>query len=129
MSATSSSAVVIGASMGGLLAARAIAADQTLDADLVIDASGRGSQSPKWLEEWGYGAPPTMTVKVDVGYATRVFERKRGDFFDSMGAVISGRPPDTSRYTAVLAAEDNRWVITLAGAVGDYPPTDERRWM
>lgn len=114
---------------GVVVRSREGAADQTLDADLVIDASGRGSQSPKWLEEWGYGAPPTMTVKVDVGYATRVFERKRGDFFDSMGAVISGRPPDTSRYTAVLAAEDNRWVITLAGAVGDYPPTDERGWM
>jgi 2-polyprenyl-6-methoxyphenol hydroxylase-like FAD-dependent oxidoreductase len=104
-------------------------ADTMLDADLVVDAGGRGSQSPKWLEEWGYGAPPTQTIKVDVGYATRVFERKPGDFFDSMGAVVSGRPPDTTRYTAVLAAEGNRWVITLAGAIGDYPPSDERGWM
>jgi hypothetical protein len=46
-----------------------------------------------------------------------------------MGGVVSGRPPDTTRYTAVLAAEGSRWVITLAGAVGDYPPTDERGWM
>jgi 2-polyprenyl-6-methoxyphenol hydroxylase-like FAD-dependent oxidoreductase len=101
----------------------------TLDADLVVDASGRGSQSPKWLEEWGYDRPATETVKVDVGYATRVFERRRGDFFDSAGGVIAGTPPRDRRLAAVLAAEGDRWVITLAGCLGDHPPADEAGWL
>lgn len=100
-----------------------------LDAELVVDASGRGSQSPKWLEELGFGRPEETTVKVDVGYATRVFERRPGDFFDSMGGIISGTPPESTRYAAILWAEGNRWTVTLAGIVGDYPPTDEKGWL
>jgi 2-polyprenyl-6-methoxyphenol hydroxylase-like FAD-dependent oxidoreductase len=72
--------------------------DTTLHADLVVDASGRGSQSPKWLEEWGFGQPKVMTVKIDVGYATRVFHRKPGDFFNSMGAIVAGTAPAETRY-------------------------------
>ncbi|MCK6684592.1 MAG: hypothetical protein L6R30_19500 [Thermoanaerobaculia bacterium] len=35
--------------------------EEVLDADLVVDASGRGSSSPKWLEALGYGAAGTTT--------------------------------------------------------------------
>jgi hypothetical protein len=42
---------------------------------------------------------------------------------------VAGTPPADTRYGAVLAAEDNRWVVTLVGSVGDYPPTDEKAWM
>jgi hypothetical protein len=30
---------------------------------------------------------------------------------------------------ALLAAEGDRWVCTLAGIVGDYPPSDEAGWL
>lgn len=103
--------------------------DERVAADLVVDASGRGSQSPKWLQEWGFESPAVLQVKVDVGYATRVFERRGGDFFNSMGGVVSGTPPASRRLAAVLAAEGNRWVITLAGTLGDYPPVDDEGWM
>jgi 2-polyprenyl-6-methoxyphenol hydroxylase-like FAD-dependent oxidoreductase len=102
---------------------------QTIDADLVIDASGRASQSPKWLEQWGLGSPEEISVKVHVGYATRTFERQPGEFFNSIGGIVSGTPPESTRYGAVLAAEGHRWVVTLAGIVRDYPPTDERGWV
>ncbi len=101
---------------------------ETLVADLVIDASGRGSQSPKWLEQWGFGRPEEISLKVNVGYATRTFERRPGDFFNSIGGAISGTPPASTRAAAVLAAEGNRWVVTLAGTMGDYPPTNDPDW-
>lgn len=103
-------------------------AESTLDAELVVDASGRGSQSGKWLEEWGFGQPVVTTIRVDVGYATRMFERRPGEFFESNGGIISGTP-DSPRMAAVIATEDNRWLITLAGLLGDHPPTDERGWL
>jgi 2-polyprenyl-6-methoxyphenol hydroxylase-like FAD-dependent oxidoreductase len=99
--------------------------DESIDADLVVDASGRGSQSPRWLEELGFERCEEISVKVDVGYTTRVFERKPGEFFDSMGGIISATP-ESARIGAVLAAEDDRWVVTLGGNRGDYPPTDEK---
>ncbi|MDX1435301.1 MAG: FAD-dependent monooxygenase [Anaerolineales bacterium] len=103
--------------------------DETLDGNLVIDASGRGSRSPKWLEELGYGRPKEIIVKVDVGYATRTFERQPGEFFNSLGGIIAGTPPAGTRLGAAIAAEGNRWVVSLAGVVGDYPPTDEAGWV
>ena len=103
-------------------------AEETVAADLVVDASGRGSQSPAWLEQWGFGQPNLIAVKIDVGYATRVFERKPGDFFNSMGGVVAGTAPAETRTGAALAAEGNQWVVTLVGSVGDYPPSDEAGW-
>src|SRR5262247_2430221 len=102
---------------------------ETLGADLVVDASGRGSLSPRWLEEAGCGHPDEITVQVNVGYATRTFARKPGEFFSSMGGIISGTPPASTRYGAVLAAEYARWVVTLVGTLSDYPPTDEEGWL
>jgi 2-polyprenyl-6-methoxyphenol hydroxylase-like FAD-dependent oxidoreductase len=113
---------------GLLIRPRGGRAERLLKADLVVDASGRGSQSPKWLDQWGFGRPETEVVTIDVGYATRTFERRPGDLFDSSGAIVSATPPATTRYAAVLAAEGNRWVVTLVGALGDYPPDDEAGW-
>jgi 2-polyprenyl-6-methoxyphenol hydroxylase-like FAD-dependent oxidoreductase len=100
----------------------------TLDADLVVDALGRGSPSPKWLAAWGYGAVVESSVPIDVGYATGVFERHPGDLYGSLGAVIAGTAPQSTRFAAVLGAEGNRWVITLAGCLHDYPPTELAAW-
>jgi 2-polyprenyl-6-methoxyphenol hydroxylase-like FAD-dependent oxidoreductase len=103
---------------------------QTLvDADLVVDATGRGSQSPKWLDEWGYGRPQETTFRVDVGYSTCVFERRPGEFHDSTGGIVAGTAPQSTRYAAVLAAEGWRWVVTLVGMLGDYPPADRDQWV
>jgi 2-polyprenyl-6-methoxyphenol hydroxylase-like FAD-dependent oxidoreductase len=103
--------------------------EETLNTDLIVDASGRGSQSPKWLEELAFGRPEEVSVKVNLGYATRIFERRPGDFFNSIGGIIAGTPPAGTRAGGVLAAEDNRWVVTLGGTVGDYPPTNEDSWV
>ena len=120
--------VAAGAVAGLRVKSRDRKAEETVAADLVVDATGRGSQSPAWLEEWGFSQPKLMTVKIDVGYATGVFERKPGDFFNSVGGVVAGAPPAETRTGAALAAEGNRWVITLVGSVGDYPPTNRQEW-
>lgn len=102
--------------------------EEVLVADLVVDASGRGSHSPQWLEEWGFGQPETASVKVNVGYATRVFERRAEDFPSSMGGLIASTPPEGTRFGTVAAIEGKRWMVTLAGTVGDHPPRDEEGW-
>jgi len=100
----------------------------TLAADLVVDASGRGSRSPRWLERWGFGRVPETLVKVDVGYATAQFERHPEDAFRAHGAVIAATPPYSTRGAAVIGAEGDRWLITLSGALGDYPPAELRSY-
>jgi 2-polyprenyl-6-methoxyphenol hydroxylase-like FAD-dependent oxidoreductase len=102
-------------------------ASDRIDADLVVDATGRGSQAPALLERWGFGRPETTVVTVNVGYATRLFERRPADFHHAFGAFVSGTPA-TTRYAAVLAAEGGRYTATLAGTLGDYPPATEAEW-
>jgi 2-polyprenyl-6-methoxyphenol hydroxylase-like FAD-dependent oxidoreductase len=95
---------------------------QSLAADLVIDASGRGSSAPKWLEELGYAKPPEEEVKIKFGYATRIYRRDPQDQFSVM---ISAEPPTGKRGTYLFPIEGDRWIVTAGGYLGDYPPTDE----
>ena len=46
---------------------------ERLPADLVVDASGRGSRVPQWLASLGYAAPEETTVGVDIRYASRFY--------------------------------------------------------
>ena len=50
--------------------------DEVISADLVVDASGRGSQSPAWLETLGFPRPQEDAVRVGLGYTTRIYQRK-----------------------------------------------------
>jgi flavin-dependent dehydrogenase len=107
---------------------RATGTARELDADLVVDALGRGSPSPAWLAAWGYGTVSESTVPIEVGYATAVFERRPGDLYGSTGAIIAGTAPQSTRFAAILGAEGNRWIVTLVGCLRDYPPTEIAGW-
>jgi flavin-dependent dehydrogenase len=103
-------------------------APEILPADLVVDASGRGSRTPAWLEALGYPKPEIELVKVDLGYATRLYQRQPdhlgGDLFVSVAPV-----PGTTRGCGMLAQEGDQWIVTLGGYCGDYPPTDEQGFL
>jgi 2-polyprenyl-6-methoxyphenol hydroxylase-like FAD-dependent oxidoreductase len=50
---------------------------QELRADLVVDATGRGSKLPQWLEDVGYVRPAEERVEVALSYVTRQFRRRQ----------------------------------------------------
>jgi 2-polyprenyl-6-methoxyphenol hydroxylase-like FAD-dependent oxidoreductase len=99
--------------------------EEALSADLVVDASGRGSRAPQWLNSLGYGKVQETSVKIDVGYATRIYRCPVHLPNDWEGLFIYGRPPDDKRGGAILPIEDGCWMVTLAGSLRDYPPDDE----
>src|SRR5919107_1025616 len=43
-------------------------AEELVTADLVVDATGRGSRTPRWLKELGYPQVPEERVKMDLTY-------------------------------------------------------------
>ena len=98
-------------------------AEETLTADLVVDASGQGSRTPRWLEELGYDAPEEEVVDARLGYATRWFKVPE-DFSDDWKglAVLPGWPDDT-RGGTLRRVEGDVWTAVLIGLGGDYPPT------
>lgn len=97
----------------------------TLSADLVIDASGRGSASPKWLEQLGYDRPAESLVKVNIGYATRVYRRQPGDLEGAQLIMIAPDAPHGKRTGLIFPIEGDRWICTLGGWAGDHAPLDE----
>ena len=99
-----------------------------VDADLVIDASGRASRSPQWLDELGYAAPSSDTVDVGLGYTTRIFRRRPHDLNGDIGASVAPKPPQR-RVGFALAMEDDRWIVTIGGWLGDHAPTDPRGYL
>jgi 2-polyprenyl-6-methoxyphenol hydroxylase-like FAD-dependent oxidoreductase len=48
-------------------------AEELLGADLVVDATGRGSRTPAWLDALGYPRPEREQVRIGLGYATRTY--------------------------------------------------------
>ena len=97
---------------------------EEVPADFIVDASGRASRSPQWLEALGYGQPLVEEVAVDLGYTTRIFKRKPGELGGNFGAVIAPKPPLERRAGFILAMEGGRWVATLAGWLGDHAATE-----
>jgi 2-polyprenyl-6-methoxyphenol hydroxylase-like FAD-dependent oxidoreductase len=96
---------------------------RTLPADLVVDATVRGSRTPAWLEELGYRRPPEERVKVDLAYTTRHFTLKR----DPYGTDLSINPvawPGNPRGAFFPKLDDGSSQLSLTGVLGDHPPTD-----
>ncbi|OLZ39350.1 oxidoreductase [Natrinema saccharevitans] len=104
----------------GVRIANSDGCNETLAADVVVDATGRTSRTPAWLERHHYAPPVEEEVTVDLAYSTLVLERPSAD---RHGVMIVPSPPDTRGGTAI-PVEDDRWIVTLFGLHGDHPPTD-----
>jgi 2-polyprenyl-6-methoxyphenol hydroxylase-like FAD-dependent oxidoreductase len=100
-------------------------AEQSLTADLVVDASGRSTHTPDWLEAAGYDRPQETIVNSFLAYATRWYRRPANFSMQWRLLFVNARPPDVARGGGIFAVEDNQWVVTLGGAAHDHPPTDE----
>jgi 2-polyprenyl-6-methoxyphenol hydroxylase-like FAD-dependent oxidoreductase len=96
---------------------------ELLSADLVVDAMGRGSRSPQWLQRMGYEKPREEIVQVGLGYTTRFFERRPYDLGGDLGAIIPPTPHG-KKGGVIIAQEGDRWTVTLFSHFGGYAPED-----
>lgn len=97
--------------------------EQTVSADLIVDATGRGSRTPIWLEQLGYPRPEEDRVEIGLGYATRCYRLRADALGDDLG-IGTGPTPDNPRAGVVAPVEGGRHIVTLAGILGDHPPLD-----
>jgi 2-polyprenyl-6-methoxyphenol hydroxylase-like FAD-dependent oxidoreductase len=96
-----------------------------LRADLVVDASGRSSRAPAWLEALGFGRVEQTRVDSFLGYASRWYRipaRFDGDF---KVLTVQAQAPQGTRMGTLWQLEGGRWFVTLAGVARDYPPHDD----
>ncbi|MFP5319822.1 MAG: NAD(P)/FAD-dependent oxidoreductase [Acidimicrobiia bacterium] len=108
---------------GVRLRGRLDGAEETLTADVVVDATGRGSRAGAWLEEAGMEAVAEDRMPIDVAYATRRYRLGRASLGNDL-AVLHGLTPQHPRGGVLAVIEGDQAMLTLAGVLGDRPPTD-----
>ena len=87
---------------------------ETLDADLVVDASGRGAPTLTLFDTLGWARPQTTEIGVDITYSTAVVEIP-SDVTAAWKAVLTlPDPPHIALHAVMLPTEDGRWIITIA---------------
>ncbi|WP_244146011.1 FAD-dependent oxidoreductase [Paraburkholderia caledonica] len=102
--------------------------EETVNADLVVDASGRGSNSAAWLEALGYQAPINEKVEVGIGYMTRTYRRRPTDLDGKLGMVVAGNAPNW-RNGVMLAQENDSWIVSAGGFLGDDAPDNDQGFL
>ncbi|MFI1355896.1 FAD-dependent oxidoreductase [Streptomyces sp. NPDC020898] len=94
-----------------------------LAADLVVDATGRGGRTTRWLADLGHEPPPEDRIAVDIKYVSRNLRLAPGAL-GRRKVVIVGAEPGRPTGATFLQHEADRWMLTLIGYGGHHPPTD-----
>lgn len=98
-------------------------AEEVLEADLVVDTTGRGSRTPVWLEGLGYQRPAEDRVKIGLAYTTRHY-RLRPGMLDGLQSINPVASPEHPRGAFFGRFGPDGCIVSLTGILGDYPPTD-----
>jgi 2-polyprenyl-6-methoxyphenol hydroxylase-like FAD-dependent oxidoreductase len=95
---------------------------RVVDADLVVDATGRAARTPAFLEALGYRRPPEEHIAVKVAYASQLVRIPPNTLSEKM--ILVGALPGRPTFGALLACENDTWMLTIAGLAGLEPPSD-----
>ncbi len=100
----------------------------TIEADLVVDATGRGSRTPAWLDRMGYQRPEVERMKIGLAYTTRTFRRRPGTFGppQAINPVASPSHPRGAFFGQAVTGDCR---LSLTGILGDHPPADDQGFM
>ncbi|WAZ20002.1 FAD-dependent monooxygenase [Streptomyces cinnabarinus] len=98
-----------------------------LDAELVVDAGGRGSRLRQWVAPLGVPEPEEDVVDSGITYSTRIYHapERAAARFPMVSVYADYRAGEPGRSGLILPIENGRWIVTLSGTRGGEPPTDE----
>lgn len=101
-------------------------AEEILDADLVVDASGRGTRAPRWLHSLGLPEVEEREVNAGVAYATRLYKAPGSTAAINFPLInVQANPAKApGQGGIILPIEGNRWIVTLCGTRGGQPSAD-----
>jgi 2-polyprenyl-6-methoxyphenol hydroxylase-like FAD-dependent oxidoreductase len=122
---------LVGSEDGSRVTGVRVAGDgtSTVEADLVVDASGRGSRSAKWIEQLGYERPAEQHVRAYYGYASRFVRINEEALPQGLRGVITMPFPGHTRGGCFLPSDNGLYTCCAMGAMKDYPPDDDEAFM
>jgi 2-polyprenyl-6-methoxyphenol hydroxylase-like FAD-dependent oxidoreductase len=93
-----------------------------LNADLIVDAMGRATRTPAFLENPGFGSPPEQRVAANWAYSSQLMTIPDGRIAERMAMVDPGNR--TTRLL-LLAYEHNTWILAIGHTTAHAaPPAD-----
>lgn len=94
-----------------------------LDTDLVVDAMGRASRTPTFLQRYGFGSPPEKQAAAAWAYSSQLMDVPDGRIEQRMTSIVDHA--STATRLLLLAYEHNSWILAVGRAIGqDNPPAD-----
>ena len=96
--------------------------ERVLDADLVVDAMGRGARTPAFLDNLGFGRPDTDHSTANATYASQLLRIPAGVINEKMTMVFP--EPNLPTGGALSACEHNTWMLTVYRLDQLDPPAD-----
>jgi 2-polyprenyl-6-methoxyphenol hydroxylase-like FAD-dependent oxidoreductase len=87
---------------------------ETLETDLVVDASGRGALTLTLFDGLDWERPEVTEVGVDLSYATAVVEIPPNAPPDWKLVLTQPDPPTLALHAVLVPTEDGRWIIAIA---------------
>ncbi|MFD9723082.1 NAD(P)/FAD-dependent oxidoreductase [Streptomyces sp. NPDC059072] len=112
----------------GVVVAGEGGAAERVDADIVVDATGRRSRADRWLAAIGGPGVEEEVVDPGLAYSTRIYRAPAG-LAAGIPAVMlhpSAEGGGPAHGATLFPIEDGRWIVTLTGTREATPPTDER---
>lgn len=107
---------------GVVVAHRDSGAEATLSSDLVVDATGRGSRTPVFLEQLGFSRPPEDELTVQVTYAGLPVRLPRGELREFIA--FAAPQPSRPRGYAMFAGQDDTYMLAVQTVAGHRAPSD-----
>ncbi len=101
----------------------------SLEADLVVDAGGRGSRAPRWLKEMEFQVPGETAIGVDFAYSSAQLRIPAYAGEPERMLLFLGPAPHYWTGAAFEAIENDCWHLSLFGRFGDYPPADREGFL
>ncbi|MEV6989359.1 FAD-dependent oxidoreductase [Streptomyces sp. NPDC093228] len=94
----------------------------SVEADLVVDASGRGSRAAAWLEALGVQQASMKEVDSGLAYASRIFRAPAGtEDFPVVNVQPDASQPVPGQSATIVPIEGGRWLVTLSGTRDGQP--------
>jgi 2-polyprenyl-6-methoxyphenol hydroxylase-like FAD-dependent oxidoreductase len=87
---------------------------ETIDADLVVDAAGRGAPTLTLLDALGWDRPQMTEIGVDLSYNTAVVEIPPTATTDWKLVLTLPDPPHLALHAVLAPTEDRHWIIVIA---------------
>ena len=103
-----------GAGVRGIQFVNATGRFETLDADLLVDASGRGAPTLSLLDALCWDRPQMTEIGVDISYATAVVEIPPNATGEWKAVLTLPDPPHVALNAIIVPTEDGRWITAIA---------------